>query len=114
MLAAIGDGARSRMVADRLAQFQAAIVDFRQRVDAEARAFVARQLPHLYEQGAQRATESLSGRFTWTLIHTDALQSSAADSYADGPLTGKLGPRPLPGHWSSAAARSCNALAGPG
>ncbi|MFF3406707.1 hypothetical protein ACFYW8_10905 [Streptomyces sp. NPDC002742] len=83
VLAAIGDGDRSRMVADRLAQFQAAIVDFRQRVDAEARAFVARQLPHLYEQGAQRAAESLGGRFTWTLIHTDALQSLAADSYAD-------------------------------
>ncbi|MET9411566.1 hypothetical protein ABZX90_38355 [Streptomyces sp. NPDC002935] len=83
VLAAIGDGDRSRMVADRLAQFQAAIVDFRQRVDAEARAFVARQLPHLYEQGAQHAAESLGGRFTWTLIHTDALQSLAADSYAD-------------------------------
>ncbi|WP_415924675.1 hypothetical protein [Streptomyces sp. MI02-7b] len=31
------------------AEFQAAIDDFQQRVDAEARPFVGRQLPHLYE-----------------------------------------------------------------
>ncbi|MGW1157757.1 hypothetical protein ACWD48_05925 [Streptomyces sp. NPDC002519] len=83
VLAAVGDNGRSRMVADRLAQFQAAIVDFRQRVDAEARAFVARQLPHLYEEGARAAAQALGGHFSWTLIHTEALQSLASDSYAD-------------------------------
>jgi hypothetical protein len=83
VLAAIGDNARSRAVADRLAQFQAAIVDFQQRVDTEARAFVARQLPHLYEEGAQAAARALGGHFSWTLIHTEALQSLASHSYAD-------------------------------
>ncbi|MGI5507697.1 MULTISPECIES: hypothetical protein [unclassified Streptomyces] len=83
VIAAIGDNARSRMVADRLAQFQAAIVDFRQRVDAEARAFVARQLPHLYEEGARAAAQAVGGHFSWTLIHREALQSLASDSYAD-------------------------------
>ncbi|MQY40531.1 hypothetical protein SRB17_85640 [Streptomyces sp. RB17] len=83
MIAAIGDNGRSRKVADRLAQFQAAIVDFRQRVDTEARAFVARQLPHLYEEGARAAAEALGGHFSWTLIHREALQALASDSYAD-------------------------------
>lgn len=83
VLAAIGDNGRSRMVADRIAQFQAAITDFQQRVDAEARAFVAQQLPHLYEQGARAAAERVGGHFSWTLIHTEALQSLASDSYAD-------------------------------
>ncbi|MFI5799048.1 hypothetical protein [Streptomyces sp. NPDC051677] len=83
VLAAIGDNAGSRMVADRLAQFQAAIVDFQQRVDAEARAFVARQLPHLYEEGARAAAATVGGHFSWTLIHTEALQSLASDSYVD-------------------------------
>ncbi|MGW1799205.1 hypothetical protein ACWCQN_25355 [Streptomyces sp. NPDC001984] len=83
VIAAIGDNGRSRMVADRLAQFQAAIVDFQRRVDAEARAFVARQLPHLYEEGARAAAQTVGGHFSWTLIHTEALQSLASDSYAD-------------------------------
>lgn len=83
VIAAIGDNSRSRMVADRLAQFQAAIVDFQQRVDAEARAFVARQLPHLYEEGARAAARAAGGHFSWTLIHREALQSLASDSYAD-------------------------------
>ncbi|WP_127353896.1 hypothetical protein [Actinacidiphila soli] len=83
VLAALTESGRPPHVTARLAEFQAAIADFQQRVDAEARAFVGRQLPHLYEQGAQRATEAVGGRFTWTLIHTEALQSLAADSYAD-------------------------------
>jgi hypothetical protein len=83
VIAAIGDNERSRMVADRLAQFQAAIVDFQRRVDTEARAFVSRQLPRLYEEGARAAVQAVGGHFSWTLIHSDALQSLAADSYAD-------------------------------
>lgn len=83
VLAALSESGRAPHVVARLAEFQAVIVDFQQRVDAEARAFVTRQLPLLYEQGAQQAAEALGGRFTWTLIHTEALQSLAADSYAD-------------------------------
>ncbi|MFE4421296.1 hypothetical protein [Streptomyces sp. NPDC056817] len=83
VIAAIGDNARSREVADRLAQFQAAMVDFRARVDAEALAFVSRQLPHLYEEGARAAARAAGGHFSWTLIHREALQSLASDSYAD-------------------------------
>ncbi|MEU3620461.1 hypothetical protein ABZ725_50645 [Streptomyces sp. NPDC006872] len=83
VLAAIGDNARSRTVADRLAQFQAAIADFQQRADTEARAFVTRQLPHLYEEAARAAAATVGGHFSWTLIHTQALQSLASDSYAD-------------------------------
>ncbi|MER7808269.1 hypothetical protein [Streptomyces sp900116325] len=84
----------------RLREFQAAIADFQQRVDAEARAFVTRQLPLLYEQGVQQAAEALGGRFTWTLIHTEALQSLASDSYADFPRRSQEeahGGRVLPG-----------------
>ncbi|MGW2051821.1 hypothetical protein ACWCPF_42855, partial [Streptomyces sp. NPDC001858] len=76
MLAAIGGDARSRTVADRLAQFQAAIVGFQQRADTEARAFVARQLPYLYEEygeGARAAVVTVGGHFSWTLIRTEAL-----------------------------------------
>ncbi|MGW3246539.1 hypothetical protein [Streptomyces sp. NPDC001070] len=83
VLAALAKQGRAPHMTARLAEFQAAIADFQQRVDAEARAFIGRQLPHLYEQGAQAATEAVGGRFTWTLIHTEALQSLAADSYAD-------------------------------
>ncbi|MFG3140934.1 hypothetical protein ACGFZA_32610 [Streptomyces sp. NPDC048211] len=83
VLAALSESGRAPHVVGRLAEFQAAIADFQQRVDAEARAFVTRQLPLLYEQGAQEVAEALGGRFTWTLIHTEALQSLAADSYAD-------------------------------
>ncbi|MFD3452783.1 hypothetical protein ACFWVC_11410 [Streptomyces sp. NPDC058691] len=83
VLAALVEQGRAPHIVARTAEFQAAITDFQQRVDAEARAFVGRQLPHLYEQGAQAAAEAVGGRFTWTLIHTEALQSLAAGSYAD-------------------------------
>jgi hypothetical protein len=83
VLAALSESGRAPHVTARLAEFQAAIADFQQRVDAEARAFVGRQLPFLYEQGAQRVADAVGGQFTWTLIHSDALQSLAADSYAD-------------------------------
>ncbi|MGW4047796.1 hypothetical protein [Streptomyces sp. NPDC004721] len=83
VITAIGDNERSRMVADRLAQFQAAMVDFRRRVDAEALAFVSRQLPHLYEEGARAGARVAGGHFTWSLIHREALQSLASDSYVD-------------------------------
>ncbi|GAA3371226.1 hypothetical protein GCM10020367_21030 [Streptomyces sannanensis] len=66
-----------------LEEFKAAIADFRGRVDAEARAFVQRQLPHLYQQGAQRAAAAVGQQFTWTQAHVDALQSLASDSYED-------------------------------
>lgn len=36
-----------------LDEFKDAITDFRARVDTEARAFVQRQLPHLYDQGPE-------------------------------------------------------------
>ncbi|MDX2849323.1 hypothetical protein PV342_12810 [Streptomyces sp. PA03-3a] len=83
VIAAIGNNERSREVAARLAQFQAAITDFQQRVDSEARAFVSVQLPHLYEEGARAAARAVGGHFSWTLIHREALQSLASDSYVD-------------------------------
>ncbi|MEU4875502.1 hypothetical protein [Streptomyces sp. NPDC021608] len=66
-----------------LEEFKLAILAFRQRVDQEAQQFVQRQLPHLYAAGAQTAAEALNVTFTWTTFHRDALQSLAADSYAD-------------------------------
>ncbi|MFF3565363.1 hypothetical protein ACFYXS_35495 [Streptomyces sp. NPDC002574] len=83
VLATLVEHGRAPHIVARTAEFQAAITDFQQRVDAEARAFVGLQLPHLYEQGAQAAAKAVGGRFTWTLIHTEALQALAADSYAD-------------------------------
>ncbi|MEU6475315.1 hypothetical protein ABZ858_00215 [Streptomyces sp. NPDC047017] len=66
-----------------LEEFKRAIRDFRRRVDQEAQQFVQRQLTHLYEEGGRQAAESLGTTFTWTTFHRDALQSLAADSYAD-------------------------------
>jgi hypothetical protein len=66
-----------------LEEFRQAIRAFRQRVDQEAEQFIQRQLPHLYAAGAQSAAEALDVTFTWTTFHRDALQSLAADSYAD-------------------------------
>ncbi|MEU6346817.1 hypothetical protein ABZ883_38385 [Streptomyces sp. NPDC046977] len=83
VIAAVGDNARSQEVAARLAQFQAAMADFQQRPDSEARAFVSVQLPHLYEEGARPAARVVGGHFSWTLIHREALHSLASDSYAD-------------------------------
>lgn len=83
VLAALADHGRAMHVVARLAEYQAAITDFQRRVDAEASAFVTRQLPYLYEQGAEKAAEAIGQRFTWTLIHTDALQALASDSYTD-------------------------------
>lgn len=83
VLVALAETGRAPQIVARLAEYQAAITDFQRRVDAEARAFVTRQLPHLYEQGGQKTAEAIGQRFTWTLIHSDALQSLAADSYAD-------------------------------
>jgi hypothetical protein len=40
-------------------------------------------LPELVLQRAAKAAEAIGRRFTWTLIHSDALQVLAADSYAD-------------------------------
>lgn len=83
VLAAIGSNRRTPYVLQTLEDFKSAITDFQQRADAEARAFVQRQLPWLYQQGAQRAAEAVGEQFAWTLMHTDALQSLASDSYAD-------------------------------
>ncbi|MFF7586736.1 hypothetical protein ACFZCK_04485 [Kitasatospora purpeofusca] len=79
VLQAFAENWRTPYVIATLAEFQTAISDFHRSVDSEAQAFVQRQLPHLYEQGAAVA----GGRFTWTLLHRDALQSLAADSYGD-------------------------------
>jgi hypothetical protein len=83
VLAAIGANWRTPYVLQTLEDFKSAITDFQQRADAETRAFVQRQLPWLYQQGAQRAAESVGQQFTWTLMHTDALQTLASDSYGD-------------------------------
>jgi hypothetical protein len=65
--------------------FKAAISDFRARVDEEARAFITRQLPYVYERGMAAAARAIGDAAApvWTQIHADALQSLAADSYAD-------------------------------
>ncbi|MFC1420047.1 phage minor capsid protein [Streptacidiphilus cavernicola] len=64
-------------------EYKQAITEFSARVDEEAQAFVSRQLPYLYEQGAERVQLPDGGPFTWTKAHSDALQSLAADSYGD-------------------------------
>ncbi|GAA3304742.1 hypothetical protein [Streptomyces cinereospinus] len=83
VIAKFADNPRTPYTVATLQEFKRAIEDFRRRVDAEARQFVQRQLPHLYEEGGRTAAESLGLTFTWTTFHRDALQSLAADSYAD-------------------------------
>ncbi|WP_274558068.1 hypothetical protein [Streptomyces spiramyceticus] len=74
---------RGRHVVITLEEFKRAIEVFRREVGQEAAAFVQRQLPHLYEQGALAAARELGLNFTWTTFHRDALLSLAADSYGD-------------------------------
>lgn len=83
VLRAFAENWRTPYVIATLAEFQTAIADFHRAVDTEAQAFVQRQLPHLYEQGAEHAAVVAGGRFTWTLLHGDALQALSADSYGD-------------------------------
>ncbi|MFE9770662.1 hypothetical protein ACFYOV_03050 [Streptomyces sp. NPDC005931] len=83
VLARFADNPRTPYTLATLEEFKQAIREFRQRVDQEAQQFVQRQLPHLYEEGGRTAAEALGVTFTWTTFHRDALQSLAADSYAD-------------------------------
>lgn len=83
VIAKFADNPRTPYTLATLEEFKQAITEFRRRVDQEARQFVQRQLPHLYEEGGRTAAEALGVTFTWTTFHRDALQSLAADSYAD-------------------------------
>ncbi|WP_432034053.1 hypothetical protein [Streptomyces antibioticus] len=83
VIATMGGNARATQILATLEEFKEAITAFRDRVDAEARAFVQRQLPWLYQQGAEAAATAIGSPFTWTQIHKDALQTLASDSYAD-------------------------------
>ncbi|MFE1923421.1 hypothetical protein ACFW91_12720 [Streptomyces asoensis] len=83
VLTQFADNPRMPQTVATLEEFKQVIRAFRQRIDQEARQFVERQLPHLYAAGAQAAAEALDATFTWTTFHRDALQSLAADSYAD-------------------------------
>ncbi|MFD9792113.1 phage minor capsid protein [Streptomyces sp. NPDC059070] len=84
-IVALADTSRRVHVVATLEEFKAAIAVFRQRVDQEARAFVERQLPHVYEEGARAAAKAVdaTATFTWTTFHRDALLALSADSYAD-------------------------------
>ncbi|MFI1100268.1 hypothetical protein [Streptomyces melanogenes] len=83
-VALVGNSRRAHVVA-ALEEFKAAIEVFRQSVDQEARAFVERQLPYLYGEGARAAAQALdvTATFTWSTFHRDALFALSADSYAD-------------------------------
>ncbi|MFD5425336.1 hypothetical protein [Streptomyces sp. NPDC127084] len=83
VIARFAENSRTYYTVATLEEFKQAIADFRRRVDQEARQFVQRQLPHQYEKGGRAAAEALGATFTWTAFHRDALQSLAADSYAD-------------------------------
>ncbi|MCX4858359.1 hypothetical protein [Streptomyces canus] len=83
VLAQFADSPRTPHTVATLEEFKQAIHAFRRRVDQETQQFVQRQVPHLYAAGAQTAAEALDVTFTWTTFHRAALQSLAADSYAD-------------------------------
>ncbi|WP_344462403.1 hypothetical protein [Kitasatospora kazusensis] len=83
VITAFADNWRVPHVLATLEEFKQAIEAFHRAVDNEATQFVGRQLPHLYERGAEAATAVTGGRFGWTLLHRDALQALAADSYED-------------------------------
>ncbi|WP_329317941.1 hypothetical protein [Streptomyces sp. NBC_01262] len=79
----LADNERLPQVLARLEEFKKAITVFHSHVDDEARAFVQRQMPWLYQRGAQAAAEAVGSAFAWSQIHKDALQALASDSYAD-------------------------------
>ncbi|MDF9813002.1 hypothetical protein [Streptomyces sp. SPB162] len=83
VLAAFATSPRTPHVLATLEEFKRAIQVFHSHVDDEALAFIQRQVPWLYEQGARAAAASVGAVFTWTVIHKEALQSLAADTYAD-------------------------------
>ncbi|MFI1400709.1 hypothetical protein [Streptomyces sp. NPDC020681] len=83
VIAQFADNPRTPHTAATLEEFKQAIRSFSGRVDREARQFVQRQLPRLYEDGARAAADALGVTFRWTTFHRDALESLAADSYAD-------------------------------
>ncbi|MFJ4684724.1 hypothetical protein [Streptomyces sp. NPDC088789] len=83
VIATFADNPRRPFILASLEGFKQAIRDFRRQADREADQFVRRQLPHLYEMGARQAAASVGVSFTWSAFHRDALQSLAADSYAD-------------------------------
>jgi hypothetical protein len=83
VIATMENNPRATHILATLEEFKQAITEFRNRADAEVRAFVQRQLPWLYQQGAQAAADAIGSPFTWTQIHKDALQTLASDSYAD-------------------------------
>ncbi|MEV8388684.1 MULTISPECIES: hypothetical protein [unclassified Streptomyces] len=83
VIARFADNPRTPHTLATLEEFKRALSEFRRRVDQEARQFVQRQLPHLYEAGGRTAAEALGESFTWTTFHRDSLQSLAADAYAD-------------------------------
>ncbi|MFJ5304167.1 hypothetical protein [Streptomyces sp. NPDC088350] len=78
-----GGNARTTHFLATLEEFKQAITAFRDRMDAEARAFVQCRLPWLYQQGAEAAAAAIGSPFTWTEIHKDAMQTLASGSYAD-------------------------------
>ncbi|MFC9643364.1 hypothetical protein ACFTZF_33130 [Streptomyces mirabilis] len=83
VISTIANSPRTPRILATLEEFKQAITDFRSHADGEARAFVQRQLPWLYQQGAQTAATVIGSPFTWTQIHKDVLQALASDSYAD-------------------------------
>lgn len=83
VISTIANSTRTPRILATLEEFKQAITDFRSHADGEALAFVQRQLPWLYQQGAQTAAAVIGSPFTWTQIHKDALQALASDSYAD-------------------------------
>ncbi|MQY11443.1 hypothetical protein SRB5_15610 [Streptomyces sp. RB5] len=83
LLDAVAFSPQAPQVAAQLEDFKAAIADFALRAGSEIRGFVQQQLPWLYQAGATQAAAALGQRFTWSLLHVEALQSLAADTYAD-------------------------------
>lgn len=84
LVTAAGDTTlRSAAYRSRVAGLARAVTEAMADLDHAARAWTGQRLPVVYQLGAQQAATDIGGQFNWTLIHREAVQALAADTYAD-------------------------------
>lgn len=76
------DPARFRRVA-RLREMEIRVVQLMRNADAQARLWLERSYPRVYEMGAGAAADTLGADFAWTTPHLDAVSALAEETFSD-------------------------------
>lgn len=74
---------RSAAYRSRLIGLSRAVTEAMADLDDAARDWTAKRLPAVYQLGAQQASTQIGERFNWTLLHREAIQQLAADTFDD-------------------------------